>query len=128
MDMIFHRVPYKYHALDLFALQEKKLITTYTSSNTILSVAYYLNKVNPPKVVKAILLQLIADVQVLEINKSMLLAGISSLTEDYEDAVQIHCALSNRKITHVITRNKKDFKDCPLLVCTAEQFNNQFNS
>lgn len=128
MDMIFHRVPYKYHALDLFALQEKKLITTYTSSNTILSVAYYLNKVNPPKVVKEILLQLIADVQVLEINKSMLLAGISSLTEDYEDAVQIHCALSNRKITHIITRNKKDFKDCPLHICTAEKFNDQFNS
>jgi len=128
MDIIFHRVPYKYQALDLFALQEKKLITTYTSSNTILSVAYYLNKVNPPKVVKEILLQLIADVQVIEINKSMLLAGISSLTEDYEDAVQIHCALSNRKITHIITRNKKDFKDCPLHICTAEKFNDQFNS
>jgi hypothetical protein len=121
-------MPYKNHALDLFALQEKKLITTHTSSNTILSVAYYLNKVNPPKVVKEILIHLIADVQVIEINKSMLLAGISSLTEDYEDAVQIHCALSNRKITHIITRNKKDFKDCPLHVCTAEQFTEQFTS
>jgi predicted nucleic acid-binding protein len=128
MDMLFHRMPYKNHALDLFALQEKKLITTHTSSNTILSVAYYLNKVNPPKVVKEILIHLIADVQVIEINKSMLLAGISSLTEDYEDAVQIHCALSNRKITHIITRNKKDFKDCPLHVCTAEQFTEQFTS
>ncbi len=128
MDMLFHRMPYKYHALDLFTLQEKKLITTYTSSNTILSVAYYLNKVYPPKVVKEIVLQLIEDVQVLEINKSMLLAGISSLTEDYEDAVQIHCALSNRNITHIITRNKKDFKDCPLHICTAEKFNDQFNS
>jgi predicted nucleic acid-binding protein len=128
MDMLFHRMPYKNHALDLFALQEKKLITTHTSSNTILSVAYYLNKVNPPKVVKEILIHLIADVQVIEINKSMLLAGISSLTEDYEDAVQIHCALSNRKITHIITRDKKDFKDCPLHVCTAEQFTEQFTS
>jgi predicted nucleic acid-binding protein len=128
MDMLFHRVPYKYHALELFTLQEKKLMTTYTSSNTILSVAYYLNKVNPAKVVKKILVKLIEDVQVIEINKSMLLSGIISLTEDYEDAVQIHCALSNRKITHIITRNKKDFKDCPLHICTAEQFNDQFNS
>ncbi len=128
MDMLFHRMPYKYHALDLFTLQEKKLITTYTSSNTILSVAYYLNKVNPPKVVKEIVLKLIEDIQVIEINKSMLLAGINSLTDDYEDAVQIHCALSNRKITHVITRNKKDFKDCPLHICTAEQFNDRFSS
>jgi len=128
MDMLFHRMPYKNHALELFELQEKRLITTYTSTNTILSVAYYLNKVKPPKVVKEILIQLIADVQVIEINKSMLLAGISSLTEDYEDAVQIHCALSNRKITHMITRNKKDFKDCPLHICTAEQFNDQFTS
>jgi exonuclease I len=74
------------------------------------------------------LIQLIEDIQVIEINKTMLLAAISSLTEDYEDAVQIHCALSNRKITHVITRNKKDFKDCPLQIYTAEQFNDQFNS
>jgi len=128
MDMLFHRMPYKNHALELFALQEKKLITTYTSTNTILSVAYYLNKVKPPKVVKEILIQLIEDIQVIEINKTMLLAAISSLTEDYEDAVQIHCALSNRKITHIITRNKKDFKDCPLHICTAEKFNDQFNS
>jgi len=128
MDMLFHRMPYKNHALELFTLQEKRLITTYTSTNTILSVAYYLNKVKPPKVVKEILIQLIADVQVIEINKSMLLAGISSLTEDYEDAVQIHCALSNRKITHMITRNKKDFKDCPLHICTAKQFTEQFTS
>ena len=127
MDMLFNRMPYKNHALELFTLQEKKLITTYTSSNTILSVAYYLNKVNPPKVVKEIVLKLIQDVQVIEINKSMLLAGINSLTDDYEDVVQIHCALSNRKITHVITRNKKDFKDCPLHICTAEQFNDRFN-
>lgn len=128
MDMLFHRMPYKYHALDLFALQEKKLITTYTSSNTILSVAYYLNKVYTPKVVKEIVLKLIGDVQVIETSKSMLLAGINSLTDDYEDAVQIHCALSNRKITHLITRNKKDFKDCPIQVCTAEQFTVQFTS
>ena len=128
MDMLFNRMPYKNHALELFTLQEKKLITTYTSSNTILSVAYYLNKVNPPKVVKEIVLKLIEDVQVIEINKSMLLAGINSLTDDYEDAVQIYCALWNRKITHVITRNKKDFKDCPLHICTAEQFNDRFSS
>jgi len=128
MDMLFHRMPYKNHALELFTLQEKKLITTYTSTNTILSVAYYLNKVNPPKVVKKILVKLIEDVQVIEINKSMLLSGIISLTEDYEDAVQIHCALSNRKITHIITRNKKDFKDCPLHICTAKQFTEQFTS
>lgn len=128
MDMLFHRMPYKYHALDLFTLQEKKLITSYTSSNTILSVAYYLNKVYPPKVVKEIVVKLIEDIQVIEINKSMLLAGINSLTDDYEDAVQIHCALSNRKITHMITRNKKDFKDCPLQICTAKQFTEQFTS
>ena len=66
MDMLFHRMPYKYHALDLFTLQEKKLITTYTSSNTILSVAYYLNKVYPPKVVKEIVLQLIELISLLE--------------------------------------------------------------
>ena len=65
MDMLFNRMPYKNHALELFTLQEKKLITTYTSSNTILSVAYYLNKVNPPKVVKEIVLKLIEDVQVI---------------------------------------------------------------
>jgi hypothetical protein len=67
-------------------------------------------------------------IQIIEVNKSMLAAGLMSLTEDYEDAVQIYCALSNRKITHVITRNKKDFKDCPLHVYTAEQFTEQFTS
>jgi len=48
--------------------------------------------------------------------------------EDYEDAVQVQCALSNRKITHMITRNNKDFKDCPLHICTAKQFTEQFTS
>ena len=128
MDMLFHRMPYKNHTLELLALQEKKLITTYTSSNTILSIAYYLKKAYPPKIVKEVLLKLMGRIQIIEVNKSMLASGLMSLTEDYEDAVQIYCALSNRKITHVITRNKKDFKDCPLNVCTAEQFTEQFTS
>ena len=128
MDMLFHRMPYKNHTLELLVLQEKKLITTYTSSNTILSIAYYLKKAYPPKIVKEVLLKLMDRIQIIEVNKSMLAAGLMSLTEDYEDAVQIYCALSNRKITHVITRNKKDFKDCPLHICTAEQFNDRFSS
>jgi predicted nucleic acid-binding protein len=128
MDMLFHRMPYKNHTLELFALQEKRLITTYTSTNTILSIAYYLKKAYSPKIVKEVLFKLMDSIQIIEVNKSMLVAGLISLTDDYEDAVQIHCALSNRKITHIITRNKKDFKDCPLHICTAEKFNDQFNS
>jgi predicted nucleic acid-binding protein len=128
LDMLLNRMPYRNHALDLFSLQENKKIISYTSSYSILCVAYFLNKKYPPKLSREIIFRLLEDVQVIEINKSMLLAGINSLTDDYEDAVQIHSALSNRKITHLITRNKKDFKDCPLHICTAEQFNDRFSS
>ena len=128
LDFLLNRGYHGKPVLPIFSLQEKKVVKIYTSTYTILCVQYYLRKIVSVDKTKEILLQLIADVQVIEINKSMLLAGINSLTDDYEDAVQIHCALSNRKITHVITRNKKDFKDCPLHICTAEKFNDQFNS
>ena len=126
MDILFKRMPYRIHALELFTLQDKKIITTYTSTNSILSVAYYLKKNYPNNVVKEILLKIMDSIQIIEINKTMLVSGLKSLTEDYEDAVQIHCALSNKKITHVITRNKKDFKNCPLHVFTAQQFVDEF--
>jgi hypothetical protein len=103
-------------------------VKIYTSTYTILCVQYYLRKIVSADKTKEIILRLIEKIEILDTNKSMLLAGFSSQMEDYEDAVQVQCALSNRKITHMITRNKKDFKDCPLQICTAKQFTEQFTS
>lgn len=128
LDFLLNRGYHGKPVLPIFSLQEKKVVKIYTSTYTILCVQYYLRKIVSADKTKEIILRLIDEIEILDTNKNMLLASLSSQMEDYEDAVQVQCALSNRKITHMITRNKKDFKDCPLHICTAEKFNDQFNS
>jgi predicted nucleic acid-binding protein len=128
LDFLLNRGYHGKPVLPIFSLQEKKAVKIYTSTYTILCVQYYLRKIVSADKTKEIILRLFEKIEILDTNKSMLLAGFSSQMEDYEDAVQVQCALSNRKITHMITRNKKDFKDCPLQICTAKQFTEQFTS
>jgi predicted nucleic acid-binding protein len=128
LDFLINRGPHGKPVLHIFSLQEKKVVKIYTSTYAVLCVQYFLRKIVSADKTREIILRLIDEIEILDTNKNMLLASLSSQMEDYEDAVQVQCALSNRKITHMITRNKKDFKDCPLHICTAKQFTEQFTS
>lgn len=59
-------------------------------------------------------------VEILEVNKSIIKFSLNSDLTDFEDAIQNACALTNKKIEFIVTRNIKDFKKSQLPVFSPE--------
>lgn len=60
-------------------------------------------------------------VDVVDLQGRVVVEMLSSDWKDYEDATQNHTALLTGA-DYIITRNKKDFKNSTLPVCTIKEF------
>lgn len=66
--------------------------------------------------------QLLIIIDVLKIDKEIVLDSLNSDFKDFEDAIQNFSAIKNRKISIVLTRNIKDYKKSDLAVMTPETY------
>lgn len=64
--------------------------------------------------------QLLIIIDVLKIDKEIVLDSLNSDFKDFEDAIQNFSAIKNRKISIVLTRNIKDYKKSDLAVMTPD--------
>lgn len=57
----------------------------------------------------------------IDLTKEIIIKTVAGTAKDLEDSIQYFTALSDKKISAIITRNTKDFKDSILPVYTAEE-------
>lgn len=65
---------------------------------------------------------LIEVVEVIGIDKDIIIKALHSEIKDFEDAIQSFAAETN-EIDIIITRNKTDFKNTSLKIYTPKEFN-----
>jgi hypothetical protein len=89
----------------------------------ILSNSYYLLKKNSMhgKVIEK-LKGLMTIIDVLIMDKEVIMNALYSKFNDFEDALQNFSVLKNNKIDFIITRNGKDYKHSSLPVFTPESY------
>ena len=121
IDLLANREPFHKYALQLFSKAEKKQIKIYCSSHTIATSYYILKKYSEEKPLRELINGLFNFVTVLPVDLDILKKSLQSKYKDFEDAIQINCALSI-KIDCIITRNIKAFKGCPIEVIAPDQF------
>jgi hypothetical protein len=73
------------------------------------------------------IINLIKVVDVIGVDKEVILNAIASDMKDFEDAIQASAAKLN-DIEMIITRNKSDFKNTSLAVLSPEEFLENFDS
>jgi hypothetical protein len=59
--------------------------------------------------------------ETLDVTKAIIKASLNSDFKDYEDAIQYCTALSNKRISAIVTRNTKDYKNSNLAVLTSDE-------
>ena len=67
-----------------------------------------------------------AGMEICTVYRSILLAAISSNLPDFEDAVQVACAL-NENLDAIITRDSQDFADATLPILSAGELLQRFS-
>ena len=120
LDYFFDREPFSEHATKIFILCETKLLRGYITPVIISNVYYLLRKVAKHEVIIDKLKQLLSLVEVLQMDKNIILQALNSDFKDFEDALQNYSAINKKEINVILTRNTKDFQKSTLAVFSPE--------
>ena len=65
---------------------------------------------------------MISFIDVINVNKEIVIQSLNSNFNDFEDALQNYAAEYSNNISTIITRNKKDYKNSKLNVVTPTEY------
>ena len=121
LDLLAHRIPHFHFAALLFTFADMKKIELYTSPTVFCNVFYILRKEIGIEKAKTALRKLRLIINVIDSSEKNIDCALNSDFSDFEDAIQYYTA-QNHKLTTIVTRNVKDYKDSKLNVETPEMF------
>lgn len=122
LDVLFAREPFLNQSAKILELCADKKVKGYSTAVMFANMYYILRKSNSHKLICTKLESLLQIIDIVETNKADILQSLASSFLDFEDSLQYHSALRNKKIEAIITRNIKDFKASKIPVFTPESF------
>lgn len=122
LDFFFDREPFSDHATQVLNRCETGQLNGFTTPVIISNVYYLLNKIGKHDIVIEKIKQLLTIIDIIAMDKSVVLNALNSKFKDFEDALQNFAAVENGKIKVILTRNIKDFKKSDLAVMTPETY------
>jgi predicted nucleic acid-binding protein len=122
LDFFFDREPFSENAAKIFSLCESNKVRGFVTP-VICSNTYYLLRqtARHEKVIEK-LSQLMTFMDVLLMDKDIVIQALSSGFKDFEDALQNFAAIKSGQIDVILTRNIKDYKKSNIGVLTPESY------
>jgi len=121
LDIALKRESFFEDAFKLFSLIDQKKIIGSITASTITDI-YYISKKEKGHTESINFIKgLIEVVEVIGIDKDVIIKALTLGMQDFEDAIQI-CAAELNEIEVIITRNKKDFTNTSLKILTPKEF------
>jgi len=107
LDIALQRPNFYEHAKNIFNLIKQNKIIAFVSATTVTDIFYVLKreKLDAFKYLK----ELLKIIDVLNVDKEIILTALYSGWIDFEDAVQSQVAIENN-VDIIVTRNTKDFQ------------------
>jgi predicted nucleic acid-binding protein len=124
IDLLADRQPYSNAAYTIFKEAKLNKLKLYTSSNSILTTFYILEKQLSARQANSAIEKILNRLEIQDLTKKDLIFAINSKTQDLEDASQIECANKISSIKYIVTRDKKGFKDSSIEVIHPEELLN----
>lgn len=121
IDLLAQRQPHFHFSAVLFSLAEMGKYELYTTPTVIVNTFYIIRKQLGNEEAKNAIRKLRLIIHVIDSSGKVIDQALNSSFSDFEDAVQYYTCI-NSKISTIITRNLKDYKNANLLVQTPEMF------
>ena len=122
MDFFFDREPFAEFAAEILNRCEEKKICGFTTPVIICNVYYLLRKTASHQIIVEKIKQLLSIIEIIEMNKDVVVEALNSEFKDFEDSLQNFSAIENGNINIILTRNIKDFKKSKLAILTPETY------
>ena len=107
LDFALNREPFADEATEIFQHIERKTFSAAVSASSITDIFYILQKSKIDAF--AFLKDFLLEVDVLNVDKTIIMYALYSDWADFEDAVQAQVSIENN-VDVIVTRNTKDFE------------------
>lgn len=124
LDFFYDRKPFSNHASRLLQLCVDGHIQGFVSPLIIANVYYLLRKTANHSLVIKKLNQLLSLLEVVPMDKAVVLKALNSDFKDFEDALQNYAVEAHKNIPTLITRNVKDYKNSAIAIIQPDTFLN----
>jgi len=121
LDIALKRSPYFDASSKIFYFIDQRIIAGYVTASTITDIYYISKKETNNQLAVEFISNLLDIVDILGVDKDIIIMALQSDIKDFEDAVQASAAAFN-EIQIIITRNKQDFKNSDLDIYTPAEF------
>lgn len=121
LDIALKRTPHFVAAAKLFELIDEEKITGFITATTITDIYYIAKKEKGYLSTVDFISSLVEVVEVVGVDREVILKALKSDLKDFEDAVQTSAA-EMAGIDRLITRNKRDFTQSNLQIFTPNEF------
>lgn len=121
LDYILKRDPFFEHAKTIFRWSYEQKIIAYVSASAVTDIYYLIQQAMDKATALNFIQELVQFIQIAGVDKTVVLLALQSGISDFEDAVQ-NAAAKNTGITHIITRNIKDYKKSDLMIVSPGSF------
>jgi len=109
LDIALQREPFVKDSISLFKKINEQTIQGFISATTATDIFYLLQRESGKEKALDFLTKLTLIVDILGIDKIIIINALQSGWDDFEDAVQAHAAIENN-MDVIITRNTKDYQ------------------
>lgn len=128
LDFFFDRKPFSDNSEIILSYCESKKLKGFITPVICSNLYYILRRTSKHEKVIEKLSQLLTFIDVLQMDKELILNAINSKFKDFEDALQNFAAVKSNNIDVIITRNIKDFKASGIGVLTPDNLIKAINA
>lgn len=121
LDIVLQRDPHYKHSSELFIEIDGNSIKGFITATTITDIYYLIRKSKGRDIALTFIENLISFIDVIAVDKSIIINAIESEILDFEDAVQIFASISS-SIDYIITRNTSDFTKSEIPAYSPKEF------
>ncbi len=122
LDFFLDRVPFADHAAQVFSLCDSGQLNGFVTPVICSNTYYLLRRLAKHEKVVEKLNQLMRVMDVLMMDKDVVIQALDSGFRDFEDAMQDVAAMNSGIISIILTRNVKDYSKSEMGVLTPESF------
>lgn len=121
LDYLIEREPFMEDAEALFQTIASGQIQGYVAATTITNIFYIVRRqTRSIEQARESVSQTLAAMQICSVDSDILEAAFASNLRDFEDAVQLACAIAEN-LDAIITRNPQDFTGATLPILSASE-------
>lgn len=120
LDLLLQREPFAKLAYSIFEQAEKGNLSVYVTATTFTNIFYIIRRAQDREIAMAAMERMLSGFYICAVDEQVLRDALSLGLQDFEDGIQLACAIRNR-MDGIVTRNKKDFTTESLPIYTPNE-------